>query len=40
MREIYPQIFTTTVKAWKIEFDIPDDNFVPVETIMLKNFFG
>jgi Domain of unknown function DUF29 len=40
IKEIYPQVFTTTVKTWKIEFDIPDDNFVPFETIMLENFFG
>ena len=37
---IYPEIFNDSVEVQKNIFDIPDDNFVELKTIMNQDYFG
>ncbi len=40
MEEIYIEVYQDAVDSQKIEFDIPEDNFIELEKIMEKNYFG
>lgn len=40
MQEIYPEVYQDAVESQKIEFDIPEDNYIEVEKIMEKDYFG
>jgi hypothetical protein len=40
MQEIYPSIFQDTVKSWRVEFEIPLNSFVELETMMNDDYFG
>lgn len=40
MQEIYPSIFQDAVKSWRVEFDIPSNSFVELETMMNDEYFG
>ena len=40
MKEIYIEVYQDAVDSQKIEFDIPEDNFIELEKIMEKNYFG
>ena len=39
MAEVYPEIFEDVVKSWQIEFEIPDNHFIPLEQILSENYF-
>jgi hypothetical protein len=40
MSEVYPDIFLDAVEAKQSEFDIPDGCFIPLKTILDKDYFG
>ena len=40
MEEIYIEVYQDAVDSQKIEFDIPEDNFIELEKIMEKDYFG
>ncbi|MGL5835228.1 MAG: DUF29 domain-containing protein [Waterburya sp.] len=37
--EIYPEIFQDMVDVCRVEFDIPENNFIELEQIIQENFF-
>ncbi len=39
MSEIYPEIYQDAVSSWRIEFDIPDSEPIPLEKILDKDYF-
>jgi hypothetical protein len=39
LAEIYPEVFQDVVDAWKIEFDIPEDSFIPLQQMLDENYF-
>lgn len=40
MEEIYVEVYQDVVDSQKIEFDIPEDNFIELEKMMKKDYFG
>ncbi len=40
MKEIYIEVYQDAVDSQKIEFDIPEDNFIELEKIVEKDYFG
>jgi hypothetical protein len=40
MQEIYPDIFQDVVKSWKVEFEIPPNSFIDLESILSDDYFG
>ena len=40
MREIYAEVYRDAVDSRKIEFDIPKDNFIGLEQMLKKDYFG
>ena len=40
MDEIYAEVYRDAVDSRKIEFDIPEDNFIGLEQILKKDYFG
>ena len=40
MDEIYAEVYQDAVDSRKIEFDIPEDNFIGLEQILKKDYFG
>ena len=40
MKQVYPRIFEDAVSAQQIEFTIPQDNFIELEKILEKDYFG
>jgi hypothetical protein len=40
LSDVYPEIFQDVVDAKQSEFDIPDDCFIPLESILKKDYFG
>ncbi len=40
MKEIYIEVYQDAVDSQKIEFDIPEANFIELEKIMEKDYFG
>ena len=40
MQDIYPKIFNDAVSAQQIEFTIPQDNFIELNQILKKDYFG
>ena len=40
MRERYAEVYRDAVDSRKIEFDIPEDNFIDLEQILKKDYFG
>lgn len=40
MQEIYLEVYQDAVESQKIEFDIPEDNFLELDKILEKDYFG
>ena len=40
MAQVYPRIFKDAVSAQKIEFTIPQDNFIELKKVLQKDYFG
>ncbi|MGL5074859.1 MAG: DUF29 domain-containing protein, partial [Waterburya sp.] len=40
MDDIYPRVYQDVVSAQQIEFEIPNNNFISLEKILQKDFFG
>ncbi|MGL4880903.1 MAG: DUF29 domain-containing protein, partial [Waterburya sp.] len=40
MQDIYPRVYQDAVSAQQIEFEIPNNNFISLEKILQKDFFG
>lgn len=40
MQEIYVEVYRDAVDSRKIEFDIPEDNFIDLKQMLKKDYFG
>ena len=40
LHEIYAEVYRDAVDSRKIEFDIPEDNFIEIEQMLRKDYFG
>ena len=40
MHKIYVEVYQDAVDSRKIEFDIPEDNFIGLEQMLKKDYFG